>query len=138
MLLLVILWRWQISYLVDVPWRFRGDLCLSKWNYIFLYTAPFNSLQKGVRVFGSKNNRFKSYFNFNLVKLTVWKIRKDNAAISSLCFPYLLYTRFDEINIETSLKLSILQILCSWILFCREWNTACRKTVYGNMVYSSI
>lgn len=108
--------------------------------YIFYtpFDALFNSLQKGVRVFGSKNSRFKSYFNFNLVELIVWKIRKDNAVFSSLCFPYPLYTGFDEINIETFLKLSILQILCSWILFCRKWNTARRKTVYGNMVYSSI
>ena len=108
---------------MDVPWGFRGDLCLSKWKYIFFYTpfdAVFNSLQKGIRVFASKNNRFKSYFNFNLVELIVWKIRNNNAVFSSLCFPYLLYTGFDEINIETSLKLDILQILCSWILFCRE------------------
>jgi hypothetical protein len=119
-----------------VPWRFPGDLCPFKWNYTFFYTsfdAVFNSLGKRVRVCGSKNSRFKRYFNFNLVKLVAWKTRKDNAVLLSLCFPCLSYARFDEINIEISGEPSIFQILRNRTPFCREWKTACRKVVYGNM-----
>lgn len=48
--------------------------------YIFFYTpfdAFFNSLQRrGAKVLGSKNDQFKRYFNFNIVKLIVRVTRR--------------------------------------------------------------
>lgn len=60
----------------------RLPLFLKMKQYIFYTTFEaffFNSPRKDIDILNWKNDQFKGYFNFDIVKLVVWKTKKDIA-----------------------------------------------------------